>query len=151
MAVRTYDEVYFFNFDSYEDLRLYEVGCQKCDPSYGYGPIIRDLYILHYIYEGSGKLYMNDQVYPVSAEQAFIIPAGTLGYYEADDKTPWNYIWIQFDGFKIKEMLNRCGLSETNPVLSLREHAPKTERCLQNILTNHEDEYACHAGLERRP
>lgn len=25
MAVRTYDEVYFFNFDSYEDLRLYEV------------------------------------------------------------------------------------------------------------------------------
>ena len=50
MAVRTYDEVYFFNFDSYEDLRLYEVGCQKCDPSYGYGPIIRDLYILHYIY-----------------------------------------------------------------------------------------------------
>ena len=29
MAVRTYDEVYFFNFDSYEDLRLYEVGCQN--------------------------------------------------------------------------------------------------------------------------
>ena len=80
MAVRTYDEVYFFNFDSYEDLRLYEVGCQKCDPSYAYGPIIRDLYILHYIYEGSGTLYMNDQEYPVTAEQAFIIPAGTLGY-----------------------------------------------------------------------
>ncbi len=35
-------------------------------------------------------------------------------------KNPWNYIWIQFDGFKIKEMLNHCGLSETNPVLPAR-------------------------------
>lgn len=52
MASKTFDEIYFFNLDSFDDLRLYEVGCQKCDPSYGYGPIIRDFYILHYIYEG---------------------------------------------------------------------------------------------------
>ena len=136
MAVRTYDEVYFFNFDSYEDLRLYEVGCQKCDPSYGYGPIIRDLYILHYIYEGSGKLYMNDQVYPVSAEQAFIIPAGTLGYYEADDKTPWNYIWIQFQGNKVEELLEKCSITQETPVFTPITNGLNIGVTLNNILTN---------------
>ena len=49
MAAKTFDEVYLVNYSSYDDVNLYEVGCQKCDPSYGYGPIIRKLYILHYV------------------------------------------------------------------------------------------------------
>ena len=143
MAAKTFDEVYLVNYSSYDDVNLYEVGCQKCDPSYGYGPIIRKLYILHYVVSGEGLLRIQDKKFAVKEHDIFVIPAHTPSYYEADENNPWNYIWIQFDGFKIKEMLNRCGLSETNPVLSLREHAPKTERCLRNILTNHEDEYAC--------
>lgn len=143
MAAKTFDEVYLVNYSSYDDVNLYEVGCQKCDPSYGYGPIIRKLYILHYVVSGEGLLRIQDKEFAVKEHDIFVIPAHTPSYYEAGENNPRNYIWIQFDGFKIKEMLNRCGLSETNPVLSLREHAPKTERCLQNILTNHEDEYAC--------
>ena len=46
MAAKTFDEVYLVNYSSYDDVNLYEVGCQKCDPSYGYGPIIRKLYIM---------------------------------------------------------------------------------------------------------
>ena len=46
MAAKTFDEVYLVNYSSYDDVNLYEVGCQKCDPSYGYGPIIRKLYVL---------------------------------------------------------------------------------------------------------
>ena len=37
MAAKTFDEVYLVNYSSYDDVNLYEVGCQKCDPSYGYG------------------------------------------------------------------------------------------------------------------
>lgn len=143
MAAKTFDEVYLVNYSSYDDVNLYEVGCQKCDPSYGYGPIIRKLYILHYVVSGEGLLRIQNKEFAVKEHDIFVIPAHTPSYYEAGENNPWNYIWIQFDGFKIKEMLNRCGLSETNPVLSLREHAPKTERCLRNILTYHEDEYAC--------
>lgn len=54
MAAKTFDEVYLVNYSSYDDVNLYEVGCQKCDPSYGYGPIIRKLYILHYVVSGEG-------------------------------------------------------------------------------------------------
>lgn len=90
----------------------------KCDPSYGYGPIIRKLYILHYVVSGEGLLRIQDKEFAVKEHDIFVIPAHTPSYYEAGENNPWNYIWIQFDGFKIKEMLNRCGLSETNPVLS---------------------------------
>ena len=32
VSVKHYDECYFVDYDSYEDLNLYEVGCQNCIP-----------------------------------------------------------------------------------------------------------------------
>lgn len=119
MAAKTFDEVYLVNYSSYDDVNLYEVGCQKCDPSYGYGPIIRKLYILHYVVSGEGILRINNHEFAIKEHDIFVIPAHTASYYEADENHPWNYIWIQFDGFKIKEMLNNCGLSDKSPILSL--------------------------------
>lgn len=56
VSVKHYDECYFVDYDSYEDLNLYEVGCQNCIPNYSFGPIIRNNYVLHYILNGCGKL-----------------------------------------------------------------------------------------------
>ena len=103
MAAKTFDEVYLVNYSSYDDVNLYEVGCQKCDPSYGYGPIIRKLYILHYVVSGEGILRINNHEFAIKEHDIFVIPAHTASYYEADENHPWNYIWIQFDGFKIKD------------------------------------------------
>lgn len=50
------DGVWWLNYSQYEDLRLYEIGIQRCAPSYSFGPIIRDRYILHYVFEGEGVL-----------------------------------------------------------------------------------------------
>lgn len=143
MAAKTFDEVYLVNYSSYDDVNLYEVGCQKCDPSYGYGPIIRKLYILHYVVSGEGILRINNHEFAIKEHDIFVIPAHTASYYEADENHPWNYIWIQFDGFKIKEMLNNCGLSDKSPILSLHQEAKKVEDCIRHILTNYGDEYAC--------
>ena len=101
MAAKTFDEVYLVNYSSYDDVNLYEVGCQKCDPSYGYGPIIRKLYILHYVVSGEGLLRIQNKEFAVKEHDIFVIPAHTPSYYEAGENNPWNYIWIQFDGFKI--------------------------------------------------
>ena len=142
-VTKTFDEVYLVNYSSYDDVNLYEVGCQKCDPSYGYGPIIRKLYILHYVVSGEGILRINNHEFAIKEHDIFVIPAHTASYYEADENHPWNYIWIQFDGFKIKEMLNNCGLSDKSPILSLHQEAKKAEDCIRHILTNYGDEYAC--------
>ena len=35
-------------------LSVYNVGCQRCDPGYQWGPGIRDHYLIHYIISGKG-------------------------------------------------------------------------------------------------
>ena len=74
MAAKTFDEVYLVNYSSYDDVNLYEVGCQKCDPSYGYGPIIRKLYILHYVVSGEGILRINNHEFAIKEHDIFVIP-----------------------------------------------------------------------------
>lgn len=141
--MKTFDECYLPNYDSYSDLGLYEIGCQKCPPSYGYGPIIRDTYILHYILDGKGTLYANDKEYPVSDKQAFIAYPGELTYYEADAKEPWNYIWIRFHGVKVPDLVHDAGFSKDTPVFIPDSPCPQLDQCLLNILHHHDKEYAC--------
>ncbi len=116
----------------------------KCDPSYGYGPIIRKLYILHYVVSGEGILHIQDKEFAVKEHDIFVIPAHTPSYYEASEKNPWNYIWIQFDGFKNQGNAESLWFVRNKSRSLPRKNMPqKTERCLRDILTNHEDEYAC--------
>ena len=106
VSVKHYDECYFVDYDSYEDLNLYEVGCQNCIPNYSFGPIIRNNYVLHYILNGCGKLYVDEKEFPVSTGQAFVTQPHIPVYYKADASDPWNYIWIHFNGQKTIDFLN---------------------------------------------
>ena len=68
------DGVWWLNYSQYEDLRLYEVGIQRCAPSYSFGPIIRDRYILHYVFEGEGVLRIDDKEFKVKSNSFFLLP-----------------------------------------------------------------------------
>lgn len=149
MSVRTFDEIYLPNYDSYEDLQLFEVGCQKCPPAYGYGPIIRDTYLLHYILNGQGTLHYNNKEYPVSDKQAFIIYPRELTYYQADTANPWNYVWIRFHGAKVPDLLHDAGLTRETPVFVPASPCPELEQCFLDILQQHDKEYACMGTLYR--
>lgn len=147
--VRTFDEVYLPNYDSYEDIRLFEVGCQKCPPSYGYGPIIRDTYLIHYILEGCGTLFAGGMEHRVCGKQAFLTYPGELNRYRAGEDTPWNYIWIRFHGAKVPEMLRDAGFSKEQPVFVPAVSCPELEQCFFELLHNNEKEYASIGNLYR--
>ncbi len=49
MAQKTFDECYWFTYDSNKDLCLFEVGRFHCPTSYGYCTIISDTYIMHFL------------------------------------------------------------------------------------------------------
>ncbi len=140
MAVH-YEALNWLNYSSYEDLRFYEIGHQKCEPGYDYGPIIRDKYILHYIIKGEGHLEMDGHSFPVQEGQAFVIPPGVLGYYQADMEKPWEYIWFIFHGPKATEMLHKAGMTRLHPVFTTTEDCSKLENCLFAILKNPFEEY----------
>lgn len=117
MAVH-YESVHNMLGAEYTDLKFFEIGYQKCEPGYSYGPIIRDKHILHYILQGEGHLELNKRIYPIYEKQTFFIPAGCPGFYQASQEHPWHYIWILFHGPKGDEIMEKLGVSKHQPVFS---------------------------------
>ena len=50
----TYKHSYKAENDLLNSLSVYNVGYQKCEPGYQWGPGVRDHYCIHYILSGSG-------------------------------------------------------------------------------------------------
>lgn len=147
MKTKTYDECYFLNYEDYSDLLLYETGCQQCLPGYAFGPIIRENFVLHYIINGRGTLYIKDEAHNVQQGEAFITFPHSLAYYQADEKEPWNYIWIHFNGAKAIEVMRLCGISEMNPVFRPKSGENGIAECVTEILHKHDREYLCIGNL----
>jgi len=141
--MRHYDECYFINYDSYDDLCLYEVGCQKCPSNYSFGPIIRTNYVLHYVLEGKGTLYLDNTPYSIHEKQAFLIPPNVVAFNQADEKEPWNYIWIHFNGTKVTEFLHIINMTKDNPVYIPQDSYTDIEHCMQKLLSGHSQEILC--------
>ncbi len=142
-----YEAIHWLNYSNYEDLRFYEIGHQKCEPNYDYGPIIRDKFILHYVVKGNGRLEMDGQVFPVESKQAFVIPADVLSYYQADTAEPWEYIWLQFHGPKAMEILQKAGLTRKSPIFIPTASCTELESCLFAMLDNPFSEYTTMGKL----
>ena len=98
------------------DLFLCHSGIEYCNPSYSYGPEVRDHYIIHYILDGKGEFTVNDKTYKLGKREGFLIRPGEQTYYKADHKNPWIYMWIGFNGIKCETYLKYANLSEDNPI-----------------------------------
>lgn len=73
-------------------------GYESCKKSHHFGPAVRTYWLIHYVVSGYGIYKINNKEYHVKPGEMFIIPPYEETYYEADSKTPWNYIWIGFTG-----------------------------------------------------
>lgn len=104
------------------DLFLNYCGIENCPPSYGFGPAVRDHFLIHYILEGKGKYNVGDNTYYLEKNQGFIINPNTLTYYEADENEPWTYIWIAFNGIKAQDYLNSINLDSNNLIFYCEEN-----------------------------
>jgi len=144
---KTYDECYFLNYSACDDISLYEIGRQKCPPSYSFGPIIRSHYVLHYVINGTGTLYLDRKAFIVRAREAFLMPPNVLCYYEADEDDPWNYIWIHIDGARVPEYLRRAGLDRGQPVFRCAQDTAPMEALLEDICKNNARELYCIGKL----
>ena len=113
---------YAFLNNSFLDISIYQYGYEKCIPYHAFGPGIRRHYLIHFIISGKGiyKTHLNsgevDKEYTLHTGQAFLIEPNTIVHYYADDKDPWEYMWIEFDGIKAKEYLKQSGLTRSTPI-----------------------------------
>lgn len=90
-------------------MRIYYCGREDCQPGHFFGPAIRSHYLLHFILEGQGSYKIQEEVFQLTAGEAFLIRPEEVSYYEADRKKPWKYAWVAFDGPDTVSLLEECG------------------------------------------
>lgn len=110
-----------FPNENFVDLSLYQYGMEQCAPAYSFGPATRNHYLFHYVLSGTGRLIADDSKgisheYQIKSEEGFMIFPRQINTYIADPKLPWEYIWIEFDGMRAREIIETAGLSPDHPV-----------------------------------
>lgn len=114
----------FFNIfpnENFIDLCMYQFGYEQCDPGHSFGPATRNHYLFHYILSGTGTLMADNakgetQTYSIKSGQGFMIFPDQINTYIADKQLPWEYMWIEFDGLRIKESLSVTDLCKDVPI-----------------------------------
>lgn len=117
------DEMNFSVFPSENlvDLELYQFGREQCAPAHSFGPAARNHFLFHYVLSGAGTLIADDgsadeKTYRISGGQGFMIFPNRITTYIADRNEPWEYVWIEFDGLRVRTVLETSGLSREKPV-----------------------------------
>jgi AraC-like DNA-binding protein len=98
-------------------LSVQSTGIQRCEPGFGWGPGIRDHYLVHGIVAGCGTFESNGKTYQVHAGQVFLIHPDTTVTYRAGEHDPWEYIWVGFDGQDALFLLSEAGFTLERPLL----------------------------------
>jgi AraC-like DNA-binding protein len=101
------------------DLNMYKCGIEDCRPYHFWGPAVRDHFLIHFILRGKGIFKYEGIVYNLEEKDVFLICPGKIAHYYADEKEPWTYAWIGFNGVKAEKYLNLMNLSNKNPVKRL--------------------------------
>lgn len=100
-----YEEIIFEN-KGYTDINPVRTGHEACKSRHGFGPHIRQNYLIHYVMNGCGTLYAPDGEYRVFPGQLFLIRPNEVTTYTADESNPWEYIWVEFGGEAAKLLDN---------------------------------------------
>lgn len=135
-----------FPNENFIDLSMYQYGYEQCKPCHSFGPVARNHFLFHYVISGTGTLYADDskgktQIYQIKSGQGFLLYPSQISTYYADEKIPWEYVWIEFDGLRVKEALNLTKFSLDNPVYR------SNSRDLSELLMN-EMMYISHHSCE---
>nr|WP_145405479.1 AraC family transcriptional regulator [Paenibacillus xylanexedens] len=88
-----------------------------------WGPGVRDVYALHLVITGRGKLEQGGSVFSLEAGQSFIIFPNQEIFYYPDLEDPWEYVWVEFHGKDASRLVELTQFSELQPVVT---EAPDT-------------------------
>ena len=85
------------------------------------------------------------QTYQIKSGQGFMLFPDQISTYMASEDFPWEYMWVEFDGLRVKELLELAGLTKDAPVY--RAHSKDLrENMAQEMLylVHHKDEPPFH-------
>lgn len=114
-------------------LSVYNVGYQRCDANYQWGPGIRDHYLIHYIISGKGTYKLGASVHSLKEGDAFLVYPNTEVVYQADKTDPWEYAWVGFTGGDAAMILQATDFSKSVPYIHNVKNGNEIKRQLLHI------------------
>ncbi len=102
-------------------LYVQNTGCQQCAPNYGWGPGVRNHFLLHHVVAGRGVFISRDQRYDLQAGDTFLAYPDTTIHYYADARDPWEYVWVGFSGLEAASYMERTDFTPEEPVFFGRD------------------------------
>ena len=139
-----------FPNQNFVDLGLFQFGWERCTPAHSFGPAARNHYLFHYILSGTGTLMADDskgvtQTYSIKSMQGFMIFPNQITTYVADKQLPWEYVWLELDGLRVKSLLDTIGLSLDKPVYHARNKSLREDMANEMLyISRHKDESPFH-------
>lgn len=132
------------------DLGMYQCGHEQCEPGHSFGPASRNHWLFHYVLSGCGTLLMSRpdgtmDRFSVKTGEGFLLIPDHVTTYVADERIPWEYVWIEFDGLRVKQALDLAGFSPEKPVY--HSHAAELRDVLSKemlYIAEHPDETPLH-------
>lgn len=104
-------------------LYVQNTGCQQCPPDYGWGPGVRNHFLLHHVLAGKGRYTCRDKCYELSGGDTFLIYPNTTIHYCADASDPWEYVWVGFSGIDAEDYVSHTDFTPDSPVFWGRDSA----------------------------
>ena len=131
-------DIYFLENTNkdFTDLYLCYCGMEQCAPLYSFGPAIRPNYLLHYVLDGKGYYYVNNEKYEVNKNEGFLICPNVVTFYQADEENPWTYLWIGIDGEKVETYLKAAGLNNDTLIFKYNDGDLLKEYILEMLKHN---------------
>ena len=83
---------------------------------------VRPCYALHFVLFGRGTLVdKTGKTYDITKNNAFLLYEKEEYKYFPDRSDPWSYIWVEFSGAGLDELLSLCGFEKDNVVKHVRD------------------------------
>ena len=99
-----------------------KVGQEFCAPNKSPTNCVRPCYALHFVLFGRGTLVdKTGKTYDITKNNAFLLYAKEEYKYFPDRSDPWSYIWVEFSGAGLDELLSLCGFEKDNVVKHVRD------------------------------
>ncbi|WP_238322807.1 AraC family transcriptional regulator [Gorillibacterium massiliense] len=101
-------------------------------PGHKIGPKVHEYFLIHTVLEGEGAFELLDKAYSLSAGDTFVIFPDRVVKYEANDATPWKYLWVGFTGTCGSDILAGLGITPETPVV-YKSNLPKLESLYRGL------------------
>lgn len=82
---------------------------------------VLDMSCIHYVFGGSGDLFIGSKYYRVSAGQMFVMSKGESVMYYPDENDPWRYAWLSISGADTSRYFSMMGFSGDCPVRGISD------------------------------